>query len=468
MLKHFSLTLMLMLGFSWQVQGQEIKRQIPANSSQMTLSFAAVVEKTSPSVVNIYAKRRTRRTVPLFGGSLFQEFFQNFGLQNERLENSLGSGVVVDGMGLVISNLHVLQGAEDIVVVTHDRREYRAEIVLEDAQTDLAIIRLSNVQGKLQSLPFGDVYDAKVGDLVLAIGNPFGVSQTVTSGIISGLWRTRVNDNRYQSFIQTDAAINPGNSGGSLINTGGELLGINTAIISPTGSSSGLGFAIPVNMIKPIVYAAKNDVPLNRAWLGFVPEVVTTSSAEALGLPYPHGVLVGTVLADSPASRAGLRSGDLITRVNGHLIDNPRGLQFFVATLIPEHTPMITLDLLENKQQTRLDFPVEFPPVDPPMNRQVINNGSILTGSAVVNISPFVTERFNLPLGESGVLIQQVFPNSPARRLDFREGDILRRLNKTKISNVTGLLGLLEEHQQVRRWNVEVTRQGQNIRWQIQ
>ena len=446
-------------------QDQNTVRVVPKDTMQITLSFADVVEASSPSVVNIYAKRRTKRSVPLFNDPFFQHFFQGFGLQTERKENSLGSGGVVDSSGLIISNLHVLKGAEDIVVVTHDHREYQAEIVLEDDKTDLAVIRLLNFSGTLPSLIFGDVYKARVGDLVLAIGNPFGVAQTVTSGIISGLARTQVNDNLYQSFIQTDAAINPGNSGGALINTRGELLGINTAIISPTGSSSGLGFAIPVNLIRPVVYTAKNDIPLNRAWLGFTPEPVDAATAEALGLSRPHGVLVGTILSGSPADEAGLQSGDLIVAADGNPIENPSNLRFFIATLIPENTPEIRFTLYGDSERD-VRFPILFPPDDPPLDRRVIKGRNILSGAVVVNISPFITEYYGLPLGERGVLIQEVYGNSLAQRLGFESGDILRRLNKEPVSDVAMLVGFIDTSSP-EQWLIEVTRKGETVGWQL-
>ncbi len=442
----------------------ETAREIPKSATQIALSFAEIVESSSPAVVNIYTKRPAKNSFSLFDDPFFKNFFPGFSLNTERQENSLGSGVVIDSSGLIISNLHVLQGAADIVVVTHDRREYQAEIVIADDKTDLAIIKLKDFSDSLPSLPFGDVYNLRVGDLVLAIGNPFGVSQTVTSGIISGLSRTQLNGNRYQSFIQTDAAINPGNSGGALIDTRGRLIGINSAIISPTGSSNGLGFAIPVNMIKPIVFAAKNEVPLNRAWLGFEPQPVDTASAEALGLHYPHGVLVGTILADSPADKAGLETGDLIIAANDNLLENPNTLSFFVATLIPEQTPTVRLKL--HGKEAEITFPIAFPPAEPPINRQVIQGRSILSGTAVVNVSPFITEYHNLPLGTEGVMIDEILQGSPAKRLGFKAGDIIRRLNGETITHVAHLVKLMQKARP-KKWSVEVLRDRKVERWQL-
>ena len=442
----------------------ETIREIPQSAAQMTLSFAETVEASSPAVVNIYTKRRTKKSFALFENPFFKDFFPGFNFEQERQGNSLGSGVVIDSSGLIISNLHVLQGAEDIVVVTHDRREYQADIVVEDDKTDLAIIKLKDFSETLPSLSFGDVYDVRVGDLVLAIGNPFGVSQTVTSGIISGLSRTQVTGNRYQSFIQTDAAINPGNSGGALIDTKGHLIGINSAIISPTGSSTGLGFAIPVNMIKPIVFAAKNEVPLNRAWLGFEPQPVDSASAEALGLHYPHGVLVGDILTGSPADEAGLETGDLIITADGNLLETPNSLRFFIATLIPEQTPNVRLKI--HGAESEIVFPIAFPPAEPPINRQVIEGRNILSGTAVVNVSPFVTEFHDLPLGTSGVMIQEILQGSPAQRLGFRAGDVVRSLNGKTIENVADLVRLMKKSHP-KEWSVNVLREGKIQQWQI-
>ena len=442
----------------------ETIREVPQSAAQVTLSFAKTVETSSPAVVNIYTKRRTKKNFGLFENPFFKDFFPGFNFEQERQGNSLGSGVVVDSSGLIISNLHVLQGAEDIVVVTHDRREYQADIVVEDDKTDLAIIKLKDFSETLPSLSFGDVYDVRVGDLVLAIGNPFGVSQTVTSGIISGLSRTQVTENRYQSFIQTDAAINPGNSGGALIDIKGDLIGINSALISPTGSSTGLGFAIPVNMIKPIVFAAKNEVPLNRAWLGFEPQAVDSASAEALGLHYPHGVLVGDVLEGSPADKAGLKTGDLIIAADDNLLETPNSLRFFIATLIPEQTPNVRLKV--HGEETEIVFPIAFPPAEPPINRQIIEGRNILSGTAVLNVSPFVTEFHDLPLGTTGVMIQEILQGSPAQRLGFRAGDVVRSLNGRTIANVAALVQLMKKSHP-KKWSVEVLREGKIQQWQI-
>ena len=439
-------------------------RQVPQDTAQIVLSFAETVAASSPAVVNIYAKRRAKSSFSLFEDPFFKNFFPEFNFQTKRQENSLGSGVIIDSSGLIVSNLHVLQGAEDIVVVTHDRREYQADIVVEDDKTDLAVIKLKDFSGTLPSLPFGDVYTLQVGDLVLAIGNPFGVSQTVTSGIVSGLSRTLGNGNRYQSFIQTDAAINPGNSGGALIDSRGHLIGINSAIISPTGSSNGIGFAIPVNMIKPIVFAAKNDVPLNRAWLGFVPQAVDSDSAEALGLHYPHGVLVGNILAGSPADQAGLKTGDLIIAANDNLLDTPNNLRFFIATLIPEQTPTVRLKL--HGQKDDITFPIAFPPAEPPIDRRVIAGRGILAHTAVVNISPFITEYYDLPLGSQGVMIQEILRGSPAHQLGFRAGDIILSLNDQSVPDVAYLVQLMDQSRP-KKWDIVVQRAGKKEQWTL-
>ena len=440
----------------------EPARVVPGSRAEMQLSFAELVDKTSPSVVNIYARRRTRARINPFGDSFFNQFFPGF--EMERRENSLGSGVVVDEGGLILTNLHVLEGAEDITVVDYRRREYRAELVQADRNTDLAVIRIDSGRNPLPTLPLGDVNRSKVGDLVLAIGNPFGVAQTVTSGIISGLTRTSVNDNRYQAFVQTDAAINPGNSGGALVNMQGELIGINTAIISPTGSSSGLGFAIPVNMVRPVLYAAREDIPLNRAWLGFEPQAVDWNSAEAIGLSSPRGVLVGDVLAGSPADRVGLKSGDLILKVNDIPLENSSHLYFFIASLVPEYTRTVSFRL--HGRASAVDFPVEFPPAEPPLDQRQLKGRHILGGAAILNISPFVTEHFRLPLGESGVMIQTIPARSPAKHFGFQERDILRTLNGYKVESVAQLERMLRQRAPG-EWRVRVSRDRKEIEWRI-
>ncbi len=296
---------------------------VPSSRAEIAFSFSSVVKKTAPAVVNIYTRRvvESRAVSPLFNDPFFQQFFGNdfgFGVPQERVQNSLGSGVILRPDGLIVTNNHVIQKSDQITVVLSDRREFPAQ------------------------LPLADSYQLEVGDLVLAIGNPFGVGQTVTSGIISALARTQVGIGDYGFFIQTDAAINPGNSGGALVTMDGKLAGINTAIYSKSGGSVGIGFAIPSNMVASFLAAELKGGHLNRPWIGVSGQAVTSDMAEALGLDHPTGIIVDDVFPGGPAAAAGLKRGDVIIAVNGKQVEDAGGLRFRLATLDMGGTATVT------------------------------------------------------------------------------------------------------------------------------
>ncbi len=312
---------MLTIAFLALVGGSAGAQQVPQSRAQIQLSFASVVKQTAPAVVNVYARRVVRQPgIPGFSDDpFFRRFFGDggmFGRPRERVQNSLGSGVLVDPSGIVVTNNHVIQGGTEIRVVLSDRREFDATVALADEHTDLAILKLNAGQAKLPSLTLGDSDVLEVGDLVLAIGNPFGVGQTVTSGIVSALARTQVGITDYQFFIQTDAAINPGNSGGALIDVAGRLIGINTAIYSRSGGSIGIGFAIPANMVRTVVASAMNGGKVSRPWGGADLQDVTAEMGEVLGLDRPRGAIVASIHPLSPMVQAGVATGDVIVGVN--------------------------------------------------------------------------------------------------------------------------------------------------------
>src|SRR5262249_3709581 len=255
------------------------------------------------------------------------------GMPREQVQRSLGSGVIVDASGLVVTNNHVIEGATEVKVALADKREFEAEVVLKDARSDLAVLRLKGSRERFPAVEFGDSDELQVGDLVLAIGNPFGVGQTVTHGIVSALARTQVGITDFQFFIQTDAAINPGNSGGALVDLRGRVVGINTAIFSRSGGSQGVGFAMPANMVRVVVAAAKSGgKAVKRPWLGAKLQEVTVEIAESLGLKRPGGALVANVSVGSPAARAGLKTGDLIIAIDGQTVDDPNAFDYRFAT----------------------------------------------------------------------------------------------------------------------------------------
>jgi Do/DeqQ family serine protease len=309
------------------------ERTIPANPAQLHLSFAPIVAKARPSVVNVYASRvEAMPRNPFADDPFFRHFFGDEPQQqHDRVAQSLGSGVIVDASGLVVTNHHVIEGMTEVKVALSDKREYEAEIVLRDKRTDLAVLRLKGADN-LAPLELGDSDAIEVGDFVIAIGNPFGVGQSVTQGIVSALARTQVGVNDYGFFIQTDAAINPGNSGGALVDTWGRLVGINSAIYSRSGGSMGIGFAIPVNMVKSVIATAKaGGSVVKRPYLGAKLQDVTKDIADSLGLNRPVGAAVANLERGSPAADAGLKSGDVITAVDGQSVDNAAGVDFRIG-----------------------------------------------------------------------------------------------------------------------------------------
>src|SRR5438874_4723969 len=290
------------------------QRQVPASAGQLELSFAPIVKRVAPAVVNVYAARIVANNNPFLADPFFRQFFG--AVPREQVERSLGSGVIVDPAGLVVTNYHVIDGASQIKVALADKREFEADIVLKDQRSDLAVLRVKGAKERFPTLQFADSDELQVGDVVLAIGDPFGVGQTVTHGIVSAVARTQVGISDYQFFIQPDAAINPGNSGGALVDLGGRLVGINTAIFSRSGGSQGIGFAIPANMVRVVVASAKSGgKAVKRPWLGARLQTVTPEIAETLGLKLPNGALVANITPGSPAARAGLKPSDLIIAI---------------------------------------------------------------------------------------------------------------------------------------------------------
>ena len=279
---------------------------MPSSPNEVRLSYAPVVQRVAPAVVNVYAAKTVSVRNPLFDDPIFRRFFGMPGGSGEQVQRSLGSGVLIDASGLVVTNNHVIEGADQVKVSLSDKREFEAEMVLKDARSDLAVLRIKARNERFPALEFSDSDALEVGDIVLAIGNPFAVGQTVTHGIVSAVARTQVGITDYQFFIQTDAAINPGNSGGALVDMTGRLVGINTAIFSRSGGSQGIGFAIPANMVRVVVASAKSGgSTVKRPWLGARLQAVTPEIAESLGLKRPTGALIASVGAAGPGRASG-------------------------------------------------------------------------------------------------------------------------------------------------------------------
>jgi Do/DeqQ family serine protease len=437
-------------------------RRLPQSAAEMKLSFAPVVKRVSPAVVNVYAARVVENRNPLMDDPVFRRFFGQ-GIPREQVQRSLGSGVIVDASGLIMTNNHVIEGATEVKVSLADKRELEAEIVLKDSRTDLAVLKIKDAREKFPALEFGNSDDLQVGDLVLAVGNPFGVGQTVTHGIVSALARTQVGITDYQFFIQTDAAINPGNSGGALVDLTGKLVGINTAIFSRSGGSQGIGFAIPANMVKVVAASAMGGAgAVKRPWLGARLQTVTPEIAEGLGLKRPSGALVAGLIANSPAARGGLRTGDLILSIDGVAVDDDNAFNYRFST--KPLGSQAQLGILRGGRESTIAIALQTAP-DSPREEIVIKSRSPFSGAKVGNLSPALAEELRLDPAAEGVAILDVASGSPAQRLGFKRGDVIEAVNEKPVARTRDLDAATREQQ--RLWRITVMRNGQRINAQF-
>ncbi|MFL6828116.1 MAG: DegQ family serine endoprotease [Bradyrhizobium sp.] len=434
-------------------------RRVPTFSAEVRLSYAPIVQRVQPAVVNVYAAKVVRDRNPLLDDPIFRRFFGVPGQQPEQMQRSLGSGVMVDSSGLVVTNVHVIEGADEVKVSLSDKREFEAEIVLKDPRSDLAVLQLKGVHEKFPTLDFANSDELLVGDVVLAIGNPFGVGQTVTHGIISALARTQVGITDYQFFVQTDAAINPGNSGGALVDMTGKLAGINTAIFSRSGGSQGIGFAIPANMVRVVVASAKSGgKAVKRPWLGARLQAVTPEIAETLGLRLPTGALVANVVPSSPAARAGLKPSDLVVAIDGQPIEDPNAFDYRFATRPLGGTAQV--DVLRAGKTVKLAVPLETVP-DTGRNEIVLSGRSPLQGAKVANISPAVADELHLDADTAGVVITDLADGGTAAGVGFQKGDIIMSVNNEKIAKTADLEKATRES--ARLWRITLVRGGRQI-----
>ena len=436
----------------------------PAPSMQQPAnSYAPLIERTAPAVVNIYARKivRGRGAARFLDGSAFWRLFRDsllFGYGQDRIENSLGSGVIVTKDGVIVTNHHVIADAEGIQVALADGLVYGAAVLVSDPRTDVAVLRITS-ESALPYIEFGDSDGLKVGDPVIAIGNPFGLGQTVTSGIVSALARTTFGVTDFRFFIQTDAAINPGNSGGAQIDLNGKLIGINTAIYSTTGGSQGVGFAIPSNMVRPIVESAIEGRPLVHPWIGISGRRIPPQFAQALGLSGGHGVIVTDVYKRSPADGAGFVPGDVIIGVDDDRVDDPEALRYRIAMQRPSATVKITA--VRGGQRYLVPVTAIAPPAEPARNETWLASLSPLRGAKVASLSPAFAEEIGADSGLSGVVVLDVSQGSAAARLGLRAGDIIRRLDDRDISTVAELLQFRVVP--FRPWRMMVSRTGSNL-----
>ncbi|TAL00810.1 MAG: DegQ family serine endoprotease [Rhodospirillaceae bacterium] len=442
-------------------------RALPVNRQQVTLSFAPVVKQVAPAVVNIYTRKVVQTRVnPLFDDPFFRQFFGGNGvpgLSQERVQNSLGSGVIVRSTGVIITNNHVTGGADQIKVVLADKREFDAKIIGADERSDLAVLQLQKVNESLPALDLADSDQVEVGDMVLAIGDPFGVGQTVTSGIVSALARSAIDVGGYRSFIQTDAAINPGNSGGALVTSDGRLIGINTAIYSQSGGNIGIGFAIPSNMVRTVLASILKQGHAVHAWFGATGQTVTADLAKNLGLSRPQGVAITRVTTDSPAARAGIRTGDVVRKVNGRAIGDADELRYILATLQVGSTA--TLDLTRDGADLAVRMAIEAPPEMPPRRTTLLKGRQPLAGVTVANLNPALADELGIQFDEPGVIITKISDDSYAARIGVQVGDIVWDVNGETAKTVDDLVRLLAIP--VDGWKVTLNRGGRSIQFSV-
>lgn len=433
---------MLFLVF-WVTPSLAQDRVVPQSEAQMQLSFAPVVKKTAPAVVNIYTKRTvsTRSRHPFANDPFFAPFFRDDifrGRMRKQIESSLGSGVIVDPAGLVVTNTHVIRDAEEITLGLADGREFAAKLALADEASDLALLRIEELgDAQLPYVTLKPSETLEVGDIVLAIGNPFGVGQTVTSGIVSAQGRSSLNINDFNFFIQTDAAINPGNSGGALVALDGGVVGINTAIYSRDGGSLGIGFAVPSEMVASVIAAEKagqsGDKGIVRPWLGVTSQNMSADIAASLGLETPQGTLITALHPASPLKKAGVKVSDVILSLNGNMIRDASEMKFRMATV-----PLgqkANVEIIRQGKKINVEVEAMAPPDDPPRNQSVLQGRHLLNGAVIANLNPSVAVELGMHTDDLGVVVMEVPRGTSASRV-LSPGDLLLEINGVEIKTV--------------------------------
>ncbi|NUH65653.1 trypsin-like peptidase domain-containing protein [Sulfitobacter sp. S0837] len=416
-------------------------QQVPSSAAQMQLSFVPLVKQATPAVVNIYARIMTEpQRTPLQRDPFFERFFRDPFSERPRVQNSLGSGVILSADGIVVSNYHVVGTATDIRVVLNDRREFSAHVLLGDADSDLAILKLEGAE----DLPFLELRDSdavEVGELTLAIGNPFGVGQTVSSGIVSGLARSGAANNGGQGyFIQTDAPINPGNSGGALIDMQGRLIGVNTSILTRSGGSNGIGFAIPADLVAAFVAQARaGEAVFQRPWAGLAGQPVDADMAGPLGLDRPGGIIVSGLHAASPFNAAGLQVGDVIVSVDGQAVNTPSEMIYRMSVAGLGHSARI--GVMRDGEPREMTVALIAAPDEPDRAEITLGARSLLPGLRAARINPAVISELNLPLESRGVVVMDAGRFGP--RVGLRDGDVILSVNGVDVTETRILVALL-------------------------
>ena len=428
-------------------------RVVPDSQAQVQLSYSPVVKQTAPAVVNVFTSRTVRTRTR---SSFFDEMFGMRRAPQERMQSSLGSGVIVRGNGIIVTNAHVVKGADELKIVLNDRREFEAKLIAEDSETDIASLEIDTKGEILPSLRIGSDSDLEIGDIVLAIGNPFGVGQTVTSGIVSALGRTNVTD--VSSFIQTDAAVNPGNSGGALVNLNGELIGVNTAIFSRSGGSNGIGFAIPSELVSRAVDSSLSEGRIVRPWIGARTNGVDATMASALGLDRAKGAVINEILRGGPADKAGLEKGDVILSVGGTDVNDDSGLRFKLATL--KRGERTRIRYVRGGEERIGSVRVDTPQESPARDERQTEGRHPLDGAVLVNMSPALGEELGFDPYLSGVMVLSVERGSAANYNRLRPGDLILEINGTSITSSRQAESVLATSEGRDDWDIEIDRNG--------
>ncbi len=433
--------------------------------------FVTVSRAVTPAVVNIATTRVVRTPQsqaprpfddPFFRQFFGDEFSRRFQAPRERREQSLGSGVIVDPNGYIVTNNHVVAKADEIKVLLNDKREFKGKVVGTDPRTDIAVVK---IDGKdLPAIPWGDSDKLQVGEYVLAVGNPFGLNQTVTMGIVSAVGRANVGIADYEDFIQTDAAINPGNSGGALVNVRGELIGINTAIFSQSGGYMGIGFAVPSDMTRAVMDSLIKSGKVVRGWLGVSIQDVTPELAKQFGLADSKGALVSEVFETGPAAKAGIKRGDVIVGFDAKPVENATILRNIVAQTPPDKK--IKVELLRDKKRTTVDVSIAEQPKDLAQSADGAAGeaaAAALAGLQARDLTPEIAHQLNLPAGIAGVVVTTVEPGSAAEMAGVERGDLITEINRQSVGNLRDyrrVVGKLEASENVL---LLINRQGRNM-----
>jgi len=440
------------------------QREPPPSRAALQYSYAPIVRKAAPAVVNVYVRSRVQTIdSPFANDPIFRMFGQGFGIPRERVQSSLGSGVIISADGVIVTNTHVVKGGTDtqIRVALADKREFDARVVVQDDKTDLAVLKIDSHEGNFPFLEFSNSDEIEVGDVVLAIGNPFGVGQTVTSGIISALTRTEMAQSDTQVFLQTDAAINPGNSGGALVDMQGKLVGINTMIFSQTGGSVGIGFAIPSNLVRLVADNAVAGRKIERPWLGAQLETVTRDLAQNLGIERISGAVVTSLSKTGPAAQAGLELGDVIISVDGFEVGDAHSVHYRLTTKGVGNTSR--LGIIRNKKPAQIDIVLATAPKPGKDDVRNLSGNNPFDGARVSNILPSVADEFSLQ-ESAGVVIVAVRKDGMAARL-FQPGDVVLQVGKTKITDVVALDEITRTPQRV--WDLVIKRGERVLQFQL-